>query len=75
MFNICLFHAAEGEKNAKTTEIGHLKQSLENFRLEIKDIQHDKLVKEQSLKNGFDADKTRYTAWQEWLFSFRKLSR
>lgn len=53
-------YAAEGEKNAKTTEIGHLKQSLENFRLEIKDIQHDKLVKEQSLKNGFDADKTRY---------------
>merc|ERR1712156_829151 len=41
-------YALQGENNQKQTEIQHFKQSLENFRLEIKDMQHEGLLKEQT---------------------------
>ena len=50
----------QGENNQKQTEIQHFKQSIENFRMEIKDLQHEGIVKEQNMKNGFETEKSRY---------------
>merc|ERR1712071_700162 len=47
----------DGAISVKDSEISSLKQSLENFRLEMKDIQHERTVSEQAIRAAYEAEK------------------